>query len=231
MNNSFHKTSIFGGDDPLFMERIRALRAKLEYRFSALGVNAIAITSAVAGEGKTLLSVMLALEFCSGGGKEVLLVDLDLRKSGIEKTLEPGSTTRRLTDFLRGDASLKDVIQDSGFRGLHVVFGGTLAEPPTDILNSERMVHFLDEVKKRFDIVIVDTPPLIPVADTIVLKKILKTFLIVARAGSTPYPIMQQAMEELEEAQILGVVLNGVQREKASYYNRYYGKYYEQKSR
>jgi Mrp family chromosome partitioning ATPase len=94
-------------------------------------------------------------------------------------------------------------------------------------LSGEKFRAFLGDVRSHFDVILLDTPPILPVADTLGLRDQVDGFLFLYRVGHTPHPMMRQAVEEVGEEKILGVVLNGVAPRKQRYYQRYYGKYYQ----
>jgi Mrp family chromosome partitioning ATPase len=96
-------------------------------------------------------------------------------------------------------------------------------------LAGDKFRSFLQEMRGKFDVVILDTPPILPVADTMSLRDQVDGFILIFRIGFTPYVMLQQALEEIEKSKILGVVLNGVELQKYKYYQRYYGEYYQKK--
>jgi len=217
------------GKELFFLEQFKALRAKFEYKLDMLQYKVVAVTSAIAAEGKTLTSANLAANLASVGRKKVLLVDTDLRKSDIAQRFntppKPG-----LKEFLDGSVSLDTIILSSNsVRGLHLVPGGEKGTAPMDLLAGKTFRSFLQEMRGKFDVVILDTPPILPVADTMNLRDQVDGFLMVFRIGFTPYVMLQQALEEIGKTNIMGVVLNGVELQKYKYYQRYYGEYYQKK--
>lgn len=214
-----------GEADFLYLEQFKALRAKFEYKADLHGCRVVAVTSAIAGEGKTVSIINLAKSLASSGRRKVLLIDMDLRKSDLGKSLEipavPG-----LTEFFAGSAGPKEIIRNSIVPGLHVVTTGTRIWSPADLIAGEKFRSYLKHLRSHFEIILLDTPPIIPVADALNLRDQVDGFLVVYRVGFTPYPMLKQVVEELGEKQILGVVLNGVEPRGDRYYQRYYGKYY-----
>lgn len=214
-----------GISDAMFLEQFRALRAKLEYRMDMLKIKTIAVTSAIAGEGKTISCANLAMNLASGGRKKVLVIDVDLRKSDLAKSFRiarhPG-----LSEFLSGSISFQDVVHNSHIPGLYIIPGGTALAAPADLLSGEKFRIFLRDVRDRFDVILLDAPPVVPVADAMSLKDQVDGFVFLFRLGFTPHGMLKQAVEEIGEKNIIGVILNGVEPRKASYYVRYYGKYY-----
>jgi capsular exopolysaccharide synthesis family protein len=219
------RESDFHRSDPMFVEQVKSLSSRFEYRIETLKCKVVAVTSTVAGEGKTVTAVNLATDLASSGRKKVLLVDVDLRKCDLAKGLGvppvPG-----LSEYLAGSASLKEILQKSPVKGLVVIPGGMRIAVPWDLLSGERFRDFHKAVRDHFDVVLMDTPPVIPVSDTHALRDLVDGFVLVYRLGHTPHPLLKQAMDDIGEKKLLGVVLNGVEPQSERYYQRYYGGYY-----
>ncbi len=217
-----------GDTDPVYLEQFKALRAKFEYKVDMMNCRVVAVTSAVAGEGKTSSCANLAMNLASAGRKRVLLIDMDLRKSDLARLMNvaplPG-----LSEFLAGSANIKDIVRNSMVKGLYVIPAGSRVPAPADLLAGERFRSFLKESRSSFDVVLLDTPPIIPVADTLTLRDQADAFVFLYRAGFTPHALFRQAVEEIGDKHILGVILNGVEPQKERYYQKYYGKYYRKK--
>lgn len=217
-----------GNEDQVFTEQFRALRAKFEYRAEVLNCKVVAVTSAIAGEGKTVSAANLATNLVSSGRKKVLLVDVDLRKSDLARGLNilplPG-----LSEYLAGSVELKDVLRKSFTPGLFVIPGGMRVSDPGDLLSGERFRSFLKEIREHFDFILLDTPPILPVSDTLSIRELVDGFVFIYRVGFTPHTMFRQAIEEMGDRNIMGVVLNGVEPQTQKYYQRYYGKYYRGK--
>ena len=219
------RSFLFQGGDAMFVEQFKSLSSRFEYRIDVLQCKVVAVTSAVAGEGKTVSAVNLARNLASSGRKKVLLVDVDLRKCDLAKGLGVAPVPG-LTEYLAGSATLKEILQKSPVKGLVVIPGGLRIAAPWQLLSGKRFRAFLKEVRDRFDLVLLDTPPVIPVSDTQALRDLVDGFIIVYRLGFTPHPLFKQTMDEIGEKKLLGVVLNAVERQSEKYYQRYYGKYY-----
>jgi len=214
-----------GEGDVLYYEQFRALRSKLEYKADTLGWKVVGVTSSVSGEGKTLCSFKVAASLASTKRKRVLLVDADIRKAdlarGLGVPIHPG-----LTEYLRGPLSLKDVTRKTDVAGLFLVPPGTAVSAPADLLAGERFHVFVAEARKEYDMVLLDTPPVLPVADTMAMREQVDGYIFIYRAGFTPFSMFQKATEEIGEKKILGVVLNGVEPVSEGHYSHYYGQYY-----
>jgi capsular exopolysaccharide synthesis family protein len=211
--------------DLYFAQAIKGLRARFEHGTEKRNWHIIGVTSAVAGEGKSLVSANLAASLAATGGKRVLLLDFDLRNSnlaiGLGISEKPG-----LSEFLGGTASFNNIVNNSLVKGLHIITSGSRMSEPADLLAGNAFKELIGKVKDLYDYVIIDTPPVIPVSDTLNLRDIVDGFIIVIGANFTPYNLTKQAIEDLGEKRILGVIINGVDLEKQSYYKRYYGTYY-----
>jgi len=216
----------FQKQDPMAVEHFKSLSSRIEYRIDVLKCKVVAVTSAIAGEGKTVTAVNLATNLASSGRKRVLLVDVDLRKSDLVKGMGvppvPG-----LAEYLAGSAGMKEILRNSVAPGLCVIPGGLRIASPWEFLSGDRFRAFLQEIRDRYDLILLDTPPVIPVSDTLALRELVDGFILVYRLGHTPHPMFKQAMDEIGEKTLLGVVLNAVEPQSERYYQRYYGNYYK----
>lgn len=212
--------------DPFFYEQLKVLRAKVEYKMDTLNLRVLAVSSAIAGEGKTLTSIHLAANMASTGRKKVLLIDMDLRKSSIAKQLgmDPHSG---LSEFLSGFLPKEKILRNSVVKGLSVIVGGKTILSPTDMLAGERFRSLLRGLREQFDLVILDTPPILPVPDAVTISEQVDAFILLFRFDHTPHQLFRQAIEDLGERKIVGVVLNGEEKKPDKYYHKYYGKYYQ----
>jgi polysaccharide biosynthesis transport protein len=212
------------GMGPSYFGQYMPLRARLEEQVGLLNCKIIAVTSAVASEGKTLTCANLAKSFTAVGWERVLLIDADMYKSDVSKALnlEPAPG---LTDYLTGEAALQDAVRNSVFPGLYVISAGTRVGTTAGLLGGEKFRSLLKAAREQFDIVLIDTPPILSVADTLSLRNEVDGFVVVYRAGYTPYTMLRQAVEEVGDMRVLGVVLNAVEQPKSRYYRRYYGDY------
>lgn len=213
-------------DDPFYNEMMRGFRAKVEHRIDASGLRTLGVTSAVSGEGKTKTAIHLAVNMASTGRKKVLLMDLDLRKSDIAREMRIGASPG-LSEYLTGTVSREEIIRNTSIRGLFLVPAGMPVPSPVDMLAGEKFRIFLKELRGHFDLLILDTPPILPVPDALTISDQLDGFILVFRLSFTPYKMLQQAVDELGTGKILGVVLNGDEKKSDKYYSRYYGNYYK----
>jgi protein-tyrosine kinase len=189
-------------------EQYRVLRYRLECLAKA-GIKALAFTSPQSGEGKTTTAVNAALALGKGGRNRVVLVDADLRRPGVASMLGLRANNG-LTDIVAGRASLDDCLWRFGADELYVLPAGT---PPDDLsatLYDPRMGDLMATLKQRFDFVIVDTPPVLPLADVPTLSRDLDGAVMVVRANHTPKELVNAALDALYGVTVHGLVLNEV---------------------
>ncbi|HVS88301.1 MAG TPA: CpsD/CapB family tyrosine-protein kinase [Candidatus Acidoferrum sp.] len=201
-------------------ERFRTLRSRLYQIAGTRRLRRLLVTSGVAGEGKTFVASNLAQSIVQQPELRVLLLDADLRASRLHMTL--GAPSRPgLTDYLRGEADEYAVIQKGMEENLCLIPGGSQASNPSELLLSERMKHLLNLLTPIFDWIIIDTPPTLPVHDASVLADLVDGVLLVLRAGSTDVDVAERTVAEFRGKNLLGVVLNQVEKND-SYGDRYY---------
>lgn len=204
-------------------ERFRTLRSRLYKIASTRKLKRVLVTSGVAGEGKTFVASNLAQSIVQQPELRVLLIDADLRSSRLH-SLFGAQVCPGLSDYLRGDADEYAVIQNGVIENLFLVPGGALVSNPSELLLSEKMKHFLNTVTPVFDWIIIDSPPALPVHDASILADLVDGVLFVVRAGSTDVEIVQRTTSEFQGKNLLGVVLNQV--EKIDSYGEQYQNYY-----
>lgn len=206
------------------VEQFRKLAATLHHTQTDRGIKSVMVTSAVAGEGKTLTATNVALTLSESYKRRVLLVDADLRKPTLHGVFQLPNISG-LSDGLQArDERRLALVEISPY--LTVLTAGRPDPDPMHLLISKRMQQVLDEAGARFDWVILDTPPVGILTDANLLAAMVDAALLVVRAGSTPYLYVQRATEAIGRERILGVVLNGSEEAAAhedDYGYRYYG--------
>jgi succinoglycan biosynthesis transport protein ExoP len=209
--------------DP-FAEAFRVLRTSLIYCWPERLARVVVVTSTAPGEGKTLLSVRLAVSLASAGD-EVLLIDADLRKPRAHELLK----TRRgpgLADALVGRAKLSDTIRATGIRHLSFLPSGTSVPSPADLLTVQTTPKLLDGLRGLYRWIVIDTPPLGAVPEAMILGPLSDGVMVVAAADGVRRNAVRVTVERLTEAgaRILGVVLNRAEVDtRSGYYGHYYG--------
>jgi capsular exopolysaccharide synthesis family protein len=188
-------------------EALRRLRINLQYADPDRPVQVVAVTSAVAAEGRSATACSLALLFAESGGR-VLIVDAELRHPRLA-TFLGRENEAGLSTVLTGAITLDDVLQPWG-AGLWLLASGQTPPNPSELLSSHRMADLVEELRSRFDIVIFDCPPLLPVTDAAVIAARSDGALFVARAGRTKSAQVTGAVRALHavNARIVGGVLN-----------------------
>lgn len=216
-------------DDPksISSEAFRTLRTNLQFIPSDTALKVIMGTSAGPGEGKSTTISNLAVSIAQSG-KSVLIIDCDLRKPVIHSVFKLNNTVG-LTSVLTGQASLDEAIQESHIEGLHILTSGVIPPNPAELLDSERMNQILGELKNKYQQIILDAPPILPVADPLILAPKTDGVILVIAANKVPKDIALRAKNMLvsSNAKILGTVLNGVRHEDSGDHYYYYTYYSE----
>jgi capsular exopolysaccharide synthesis family protein len=208
-------------------EAYRILRTNLMFTCPGETGRVLVFTSANPGEGKTTTSANVAGALAMNGAK-VLVIDADLRRPTMHQHFG-ASKTPGLSDLIVGKAQPSEVIQNTRFKGVFLLPCGYIAPNPTELLGSAAMRDLLKVLKTRFDWVIVDTPPVLAMADTPVLAQFVDGVVLVLAAEATTRPSIQRSMDQLTSVggRIVGAVLNKVDlRRNSYYYSHYYGEYY-----
>jgi len=200
---------LVGGLAPksLAAEQYRQLRTRLAHFEGTSNLRTVLVTSPQKGEGKSVTSANLALTMAQELQRRVILVDADLRKPSLQALFGlaggPG-----LSELLTGAAELKDVMTFLPDHNLTVIHAGSCPANPAELLGSTAMRRLLDQLRTRFDRIILDTPPVLPLADVAVLAPLVDGTLLVVRAGVTPKPAIENALRAFDSSRLLGVVLN-----------------------
>ena len=202
-------------------EALRQLRTNLQFVNVDAPARAIAVTSAVPGEGKTTTACNLAIVFAEAG-KRVVIVDADLRRPRVAEYLNVEGAVG-LTNVLAGQATVDDALQQWGTSGVFVLPAGSIPPNPSELLGSRNMEALLASLRQGFDVVIVDTPPLLPVTDGAVAATIVDGTVLVFRCGKTTTAQARSAADALAavDARVLGCVLNMVPRKSSGAYTYY----------
>jgi capsular exopolysaccharide synthesis family protein len=206
-------------------EAYRTLRTNLIFSQSVQTLRTVLVTSASPGEGKTTTAANLAVSFAHHGMR-VLLVDCDLRRGRIHKMFaiprEPG-----ITELVLGREEAETVIRQTDVTGLYVVPSGNLPPNPSELLGGDRMRKVLASLSEAFDLIVVDTPPLLAASDGAILSTLADGVVVVLRAGSTESDAAQQAIQQLTGvgARVVGAVLNDPDAKVPTYGGYYHYEY------
>lgn len=189
-------------------DAIIRLQTNIDFSSMESKVTCYAVTSAQEAEGKTTMSANLATVYAEKGLKVVLL-DLDLRLPAIHRLFHFENKVG-LVDYIKGDAELDDIIHHS--KGVDVISAGSHTPFPGKILSSEKMKDLLDELRKKYDYVILDTPPVLAVADAYLIGQYVDGFLVVCSQHVSKKKDVVAACKTLEEKKmnIIGIVMSMV---------------------
>jgi capsular exopolysaccharide synthesis family protein len=207
-----------------YAESVRSLRTILSLSRSGTPPKVVLVTSSVSGEGKTTLSLNLAAMF-GQQGSNVLLVNGDLRRCGLDAYLDI-TDSRGLSAALAGGSEEPQCHILENVSNVSVVLGGITPPFPAELLGSDKMRHLVSKWRLEYDFVVIDSPPVLPVTDAILLSQVSDASLLVVRHGTTPRHAVQRTFrslrQQLPDKAILGVTLNAVP-ERSVDYGSYYG--------
>lgn len=203
------------------VESFRSLRVNLEFAYGAGKPLALTITSPDQGEGKSTVTANLAISFAAIG-RRTLVIDGDTRKGDLHRILDvprkPG-----LTDFLREDVSLSETVQTTKFPRVHLIASGSRSQSSPELLASGKLGDLLGELWRRYDVILVDSPPLGAGADALILGTLTGQLGLVIRSGRSNVGFAQAKLAGLERlpVRMLGVILNGFVAGRAQGYYTY----------
>ncbi|NJM38321.1 MAG: CpsD/CapB family tyrosine-protein kinase [Akkermansiaceae bacterium] len=206
-------------------EAYRILRTNIEFNRKNPEDNAITVVSGGAGEGKSTTLVNLAY-ICAQGGYTTLMIDADLRRPRLHTFFDINNSVG-LTNYLTTELMLEDVILQTPVDNLYFMPSGILPSDAAGILNSRRMSELIQDVKQRFDLVLVDSPPILGVSDASVLASEVDLTMIVVQHRKLPRNMLMRVKQAVENVggNVIGVVLNNVDVRSDSQY-QYYTSYY-----
>ncbi len=206
-------------------EAYRILRTNIEFNRKNPEDNAITVVSGAAGEGKSTTLVNLAY-ICAQGGYTTLMIDADLRRPRLHTFFDIDNSVG-LSNYLTTNLELEDVILQTPIENLYFMPSGVLPTDAAGILNSRRMSELIQDVKQRFDLILVDSPPILGVSDASVLASEVDLTMLVVQHRKLPRNMLMRVKAAVENVggQVAGVVLNNVDVRSDSQY-QYYTSYY-----
>ena len=212
----------------IYSEAIRTARTGVLLSAIDMPKRLLLVTSSLPGEGKTTFSINLAMAHAHT--KKTLLIDSDMRRPAVTKGLDLLKGAKGLSNLVSGTATLEECLQKVDGSNLMILPSGTIPPNPLELLLSQKFKDTLTQLSETFDIIVIDSPPVELVSDALVISSLTTGVIYVAKALSTPYPLVKKGLQRIRRAdgQILGVVLNQFDFAMAEkYYGEYsgYGKY------
>ena len=207
-------------------EDYRTIRTSILLSYADHPPKSILVTSALPKEGKSVTVANLAVAF-SQLGERVLVVDTDLRRPRLHQIFQV-QRNEGLSNFLAGNLALRDAIQRTTIENIHLLPCGPIPPNPSELLNSKKMKHLMEETKQGFDFVFFDTPPVLAVIDPLIVSSLTDATMFVIKAGKTMRKPFMSAIDELNKAKarILGVLFNELQVKSSDMYFMDYYQYY-----
>ena len=207
-------------------EAYRVIRTSVQFAQAGKELKTIAITSCTPNEGKSMTIANLAIVLTQAG-KSVLIMDCDMRNPTVHKNFNLSNKVG-LSSCISMGTAVADAVQETGIEGLDALTAGVIPPNPSELLGSERMKNILQRAKEEYDYVLIDTPPVLPVTDSLVLGSMVDGLILVIDSGEIKVEMAREVKNQLVHAgaNILGVVLNKVRSEHHGYgygYYYYYG--------
>ena len=215
-------------------EAYRTLRTSIMYSSeNKKDAKIVMVSSPGPGEGKTTTVANLAITYANLG-KKTLLIDADLRKPVVDKVFDL-KKVQGLTKYIVENINIKSIIQNSSIDNLDIVTSGVIPPNPSELLDSNKMRDLFDNIKLDYDIILIDTPPIIAVTDALIISKYVDNFILVCRSGQTQKGALDRSIKSLKlvGGKFDGAILNAISEGDnygSSYYYNYYQYYYNEDS-
>jgi tyrosine-protein kinase Etk/Wzc len=214
-----HKSNTVVNEFPnsLVAESFRSLRTNFQFISNKEKKNIILITSIITGEGKSYTSLNLATVFAQNQ-KKVILVDFDLRKSKIKDYLNV-RTDNGLSKYLSNNSSIEDVIQKSEIENVDIITAGIIPPNPTELISSTKTAELFAILRKKYDYILIDSPPVGIVSDALLLFKYSDINLFILRYNFTPKNLLASIMDDLDKRKVenISLLLNDIKVSKSGY--------------
>lgn len=207
-------------------EAYRVIRTGIQFAQAGKELQTIALTSCTPNEGKSTNIANLAVVLTQAG-KSVLLIDCDMRNPTVHKNFNLSNKVG-LSSCISMGTALSDAVQKTSIEGLYALTGGVIPPNPSELLGSEQMKNVLQRAKEQYDYVLIDTPPVMPVTDALIVSRFVDGMILVIASAEVKVEMARDVKNQLVNAgaNILGVVLNKVRSEHHGYgygYYYYYG--------
>lgn len=207
-------------------EAYRVIRTSIQFAQAGKELKTLAVTSCMPNEGKSMTAANLAVVLTQAG-KSVLLIDCDMRNPTVHKNFNLSNKVG-LSSCISMGTALSDAVQKTSIEGLYALTGGVIPPNPSELLGSEQMKNVLQRAKEQYDYVLIDTPPVMPVTDALIVSRFVDGMILVIASAEVKVEMARDVKKQLVNAgaNILGVVLNKVRSEHHGYgygYYYYYG--------
>lgn len=224
MNKTQLKLS--GTEDFFMQESYKVLRSNVQ--FCGQDVRTIAITSCYENEGKTTISLNLGKSFAELD-KKVLVLDADMRKSVMAGRNTTSKEIKGLSELLTGLADFEDCVYETQYPSLNIIFAGKYPPNPVELLSSVHFEELLNVLRKQYDYIIIDLPPLGAVIDAAVVAPLCDGVALVISNDNVRCSVAQGVIDQLKtsKSKILGVIRNDTNKKKIGYYRHGYGRKYK----
>lgn len=205
-------------------EAYRVIRTSIQFAQAGKELKTLAVTSCIPNDGKSMTAANLAVVLTQAG-KSVLLIDCDMRNPTVHKNFNLSNKVG-LSSCISMGTALSDAVQKTSIEGLYALTGGVISPNPSELLGSEQMKNVLQRAKEQYDYVLIDTPPVMPVTDALIVSRFVDGMILVIASAEVKVEMARDVKNQLVNAgaNILGVVLNKVRSEHHGYgYYYYYG--------
>ena len=205
-------------------EEFRKLKTQIFHRLPN-PPHSILITSTAPEEGKTVVSVNLAMAISREIQRKAILIDADLRKPGIH--LEKSQNSKGLSNYLSDGTPLSEILTNSDLENLRIIMAGPSTNKPSELIGSKRMEELLKALGKSMEntYILIDSSPIISTTEPTLLSKMVDGIILVVRADRTPRASIQRAVKSIDRQKIIGIVFNQIDLKLSSYYSKYYHHY------
>ena len=207
-------------------EAYRVIRTSIQFAQAGKELKTLAVTSCIPNDGKSMTAANLAVVLTQAG-KSVLLIDCDMLNPTVHKNFNLSNKVG-LSSCISMGTALSDAVQKTSIEGLYALTGGVIPPNPSELLGSEQMKNVLQRAKEQYDYVLIDTPPVMPVTDALIVSRFVDGMILVIASAEIKVEMARDVKNQLVNAgaNILGVVLNKVRSEHHGYgygYYYYYG--------
>ena len=206
-------------------EEFRKLKTQIFHRLPN-PPHSILVTSATPQEGKTMVSVNLAVAISQEINRRAILIDGDLRKPGIH--LAKNKSSKGLSNYLSDGIPLSEILINSEIENLRIITAGSPTRKPSELIGSKRMGDLMESLFEQGNhtYLIIDSSPIISTTEPILLSKIVDGIVLVVMADRTPRETIRRALKSIDRQKIIGIVFNQIDVKPSQYYSKYYYKYY-----